>query len=178
MACVAVKLVAEPPVVTARLTVAPAQLTTCASKSTVRVQVVAADDCENCRLVAEVSRPVKKCSPSLSAPSVRWLKSTKLLPSGAFVSVTLTGIEFAELKRPDECCGFGGTFAVDEEAVSCMMGLDRLHDHTQAGTCVLTAGDMSCLMHLQGLITRKKLPIQVMHVAEILAGDQPAPARG
>jgi L-lactate dehydrogenase complex protein LldE len=90
----------------------------------------------------------------------------------------LTGIEFAELKRPDECCGFGGTFAVDEEAVSCMMGLDRLHDHTQAGTCVLTAGDMSCLMHLQGLITRKKLPIQVMHVAEILAGDQPAPARG
>lgn len=82
----------------------------------------------------------------------------------------IDGIEFAELQRNDECCGFGGTFAVTEEAVSCMMGMDRLHDHEQAGTEVLTAGDMSCLMHLQGLIRRQKKPIHVMHVAEILAG--------
>jgi L-lactate dehydrogenase complex protein LldE len=87
----------------------------------------------------------------------------------------LDGIEFSELKRPDECCGFGGTFAVAEEAVSCMMGLDRLHDHEQAGTAVLTANDMSCLMHLQGLILRQGKPIKVMHVAEILAG-RPVPA--
>lgn len=83
---------------------------------------------------------------------------------------TMEGIEFSTLTRPDECCGFGGTFAVAEEAVSCMMGLDRLHDHEQAGTEVLTANDMSCLMHLQGLILRQKKPIRVMHVAEILAG--------
>ncbi len=85
----------------------------------------------------------------------------------------LEGIELVTLKRPDECCGFGGTFAVAEEAVSCMMGLDRIHDHEQAGTEVLTAGDMSCLMHLYGLIARQKKPIKVMHVAEILAGRQP-----
>lgn len=85
---------------------------------------------------------------------------------------TMRGIELVTLTRPDECCGFGGTFAVNEEAVSCMMGLDRLHDHTQAGTQVLTANDMSCLMHLQGLISRRKMPIRVMHVAEILAGRQ------
>ena len=85
----------------------------------------------------------------------------------------LKGIEFVELKRPDECCGFGGTFAVAQEAVSCMMGLDRIHDHETAGTEVMTAGDMSCLMHLYGLIHRQKKPIQVMHVAEILAGRQP-----
>lgn len=83
---------------------------------------------------------------------------------------SLDGIQFSELTRPDECCGFGGTFAVNEEAVSCMMGLDRLHDHQQAGTEVLTAADMSCLMHLDGLIRRQKKPIRVMHVAEILAG--------
>jgi len=81
------------------------------------------------------------------------------------------GIEFTNLKRPDECCGFGGTFAVNEEAVSCMMGQDRVYDHEQAGTQVLTANDMSCLMHLQGLIRRDKKPIRVMHIAEILAGD-------
>lgn len=87
---------------------------------------------------------------------------------------SLDGIELTELDRPDECCGFGGTFAVNEEAVSSLMGLDRLKDHLQAGTKVLTAADMSCLMHLQGLIKRRKLPIQVMHVAQVFAGRQPA----
>jgi len=80
----------------------------------------------------------------------------------------LEGITFSELTRADECCGFGGTFAVTEEAVSVMMGLDRIHDHEQAGTEVLTANDMSCLMHLDGLIRRQKKPIRVMHIAEIL----------
>jgi L-lactate dehydrogenase complex protein LldE len=79
------------------------------------------------------------------------------------------GISFAELTRPDECCGFGGTFAVAEEAVSSMMGRDRIHDHEQAGTEILTAGDMSCLMHLEGLLQRQKNPMRVMHIAEILA---------
>lgn len=85
----------------------------------------------------------------------------------------LDGIQLVELKRGDECCGFGGTFAVAEEAVSCMMGLDRIHDHEQAGAEIMTAGDMSCLMHMYGLITRQKKPLKVMHVAEILAGRQP-----
>lgn len=83
---------------------------------------------------------------------------------------TIDDLKLVDLTRPDECCGFGGTFAVNEEAVSCMMGLDRLHDHEKAGTEVLTANDMSCLMHLQGLILRQKKPIKVMHLAEILAG--------
>ena len=88
----------------------------------------------------------------------------------------LDGITLCELSRPDECCGFGGTFAVAEEAVSCLMGLDRLADHVQAGTEILTAGDMSCLMHLDGLIRRQRLPIRVMHVAEILDEAIAAPA--
>lgn len=80
------------------------------------------------------------------------------------------GVRFSELQRPDECCGFGGTFAVAEEAVSVMMGEDRVNDHLAAGTEVLTAGDMSCLMHMQGIVRRHKHPIEVLHVAEILAG--------
>ena len=85
---------------------------------------------------------------------------------------SLEGIEFSTLTRPDECCGFGGTFAVAEEAVSCMMGRDRVFDHERAGTEVLTALDMSCLMHLDGLIRRDGKRIRVMHVAEILAGRE------
>jgi L-lactate dehydrogenase complex protein LldE len=80
---------------------------------------------------------------------------------------SLTDIQLAELSRPDECCGFGGLFAVSEEAVSCMMGLDRIADHERAGTEVLTSTDMSCLMHLDGLIRRQKKPIRVMHIAEV-----------
>lgn len=82
----------------------------------------------------------------------------------------LDGIELAELDRPDECCGFGGTFAVYEAAVSARMGQDRVADHHRHGTQVLTATDMSCLMHLDGIIRRRNLPIKVMHIAEILAG--------
>jgi len=82
---------------------------------------------------------------------------------------SLEGIRFSELSRADECCGFGGTFAVAEEAVSCLMGNDRLQDHLDAGSQIITAGDMSCLMHLDGLIRRQKLPLKVMHFSEILA---------
>lgn len=82
---------------------------------------------------------------------------------------SIDGISFSKLQRIDECCGFGGTFAVAEEAVSCMMGEDRVNDHLAAGTKVLTAGDMSCLMHLEGIIRRRKHDIKVMHFAEILA---------
>ena len=87
---------------------------------------------------------------------------------------TLDGLELSEPERPDECCGFGGSFSVTQDAVSCMMGGDRIADHEQAGTDVLTATDMSCLMHLEGLIKRQRSPLRVMHVAQILAGRQPA----
>jgi L-lactate dehydrogenase complex protein LldE len=86
----------------------------------------------------------------------------------------LEGIQLVDLSRPDECCGFGGTFAVAEEAVSCMMGKDRIADHERAGAEVITATDMSCLMHLEGLIRRAAKPLRVMHVAELLASAEGA----
>ena len=81
----------------------------------------------------------------------------------------MQGIELVELQRADECCGFGGTFAIDEEAVSCMMGEDRIADHRQAHAQVITAVDMSCLMHLDGIIRRQPVQLPVMHIAEIIA---------
>lgn len=82
----------------------------------------------------------------------------------------IDGIQFATLEREDECCGFGGLFSINEEAVSCKMGKDRIADHEKAGAQVITGADMSCLMHMEGLIKREGKSIRVLHVAEILAG--------
>jgi L-lactate dehydrogenase complex protein LldE len=81
----------------------------------------------------------------------------------------LEGIELVEPARPDECCGFGGAFAVDEAAVSSLMGRDRLRDHRTAGAEVITSTDVSCLLHLDGLARREGLPLRTLHVAELLA---------
>ena len=66
------------------------------------------------------------------------------------------GIEFVTPARPDECCGFGGTFSVTEEAVSVRMGQDKVRDHLGAGAQYIVSGDMSCLMHQQGCAERMK----------------------
>jgi L-lactate dehydrogenase complex protein LldE len=79
------------------------------------------------------------------------------------------GLELIELGRQDECCGFGGTFCVFEEAVSAKMGKDRVKDHQQHGAEFITSADMSCLMHLEGILHRQKSKVQVKHIAEILA---------
>jgi L-lactate dehydrogenase complex protein LldE len=80
------------------------------------------------------------------------------------------GIELVDLSRPDECCGFGGTFAVNEPAISVKMGKDRIADHEAHGVEVISAGDTSCLMHMEGILRRRKKKIQVRHIAEILNG--------
>ena len=79
----------------------------------------------------------------------------------------LDGLALTELARPDECCGFGGTFCVSEAGISARMGQDRVADHLRHGTQVLTGGDMSCLMHLEGIVRRGQLPMRVVHAAEI-----------
>jgi L-lactate dehydrogenase complex protein LldE len=77
-------------------------------------------------------------------------------------------LDWVELTRTDECCGFGGTFAVTEEALSIQMGKDRLADHLNHKTEIITGGDMSCIMHLQGIATRSKQEVKFLHLAEIL----------
>ena len=78
------------------------------------------------------------------------------------------GLELVPLSRTDECCGFGGTFCVFEEAVSARMGKDRVADHEKNGVEVMTGTDVSCLMHLEGIVKREQRPLRVMHIAEIL----------
>lgn len=82
------------------------------------------------------------------------------------------GLELIELDRKDECCGFGGTFCVAEEAVSVKMGKDRVADHLHHGAEYITAADMSCLMHLDGILQRQKSKTRVKHIAEILNSQE------
>jgi L-lactate dehydrogenase complex protein LldE len=78
------------------------------------------------------------------------------------------GLELVQLDRADECCGFGGTFCVMEEAVSVKMGKDRVADHIKQNVEYITGVDMSCLMHLEGILKRKQSKLKVIHIAEIL----------
>jgi L-lactate dehydrogenase complex protein LldE len=80
------------------------------------------------------------------------------------------GVEMVDLTRPDECCGFGGTFAVAEPDVSAKMGRDRLRDYLTHRAEAVVSTDMSCLMHLDGLARREHVGIPMYHVAEVLAG--------
>jgi len=81
----------------------------------------------------------------------------------------LDGIALVEPARRDECCGFGGSFAVTESAVSGMMGRDRVAAYRDAGADVITSTDASCLAHLDGVARRIGARVRVAHVAEILA---------
>ena len=80
------------------------------------------------------------------------------------------GITVVEPERPDECCGFGGMFAVEETAVSARMGLDKLRRHIATGAEYVTGPDSSCLMHMEGVARKQGIgDIKFIHVAEILS---------
>ena len=82
------------------------------------------------------------------------------------------GIRFVLPERPDECCGFGGTFSVFEEPVSARMGYDKVNDHRKAGAEYIVSADMSCLMHQKGCAERLELPVKFIHIAQILNGTR------
>lgn len=83
------------------------------------------------------------------------------------------GIDLVPLERVDQCCGFGGTFAVKNAAVSGAMLEEKLEclKKTQAQIC--TACDNSCLMHLDGGMHRQGMAMHTRHIAEILASEGP-----
>jgi L-lactate dehydrogenase complex protein LldE len=79
------------------------------------------------------------------------------------------GIEVFEPQKVDECCGFGGMFAIEEAGVSVCMGQDKIANHIKTGAEYITGADSSCLMHMQGVARREKTPIKFIHVSQILA---------
>lgn len=86
------------------------------------------------------------------------------------------GIELVELAQSDSCCGFGGTFALKNEAVSTAMLADKMQAVLATGAGVCSAGDASCLMHIGGGLARLHSDTRTLHLAEILAATEQVPA--
>ena len=79
------------------------------------------------------------------------------------------GIDLVELEDAQECCGFGGTFAVKNADTSIAMLSDKLRRVLDTRAEVCTAADNSCLMHIGGALRRQRTGVRTLHLAEILA---------
>ena len=85
------------------------------------------------------------------------------------------GLRLVDLPAQEECCGFGGTFAMKNADTSIAMGSDKARHVRETGAEVLVAGDNSCLMHIGGMLSRQRSGVRVMHLAEIQAATEDAP---
>ena len=79
------------------------------------------------------------------------------------------GLELVEMADTETCCGFGGTFAVKFDTISYAMAEQKINHAMDTGASCIISTDLSCLMHLQGIITKKGLPLTTMHIADVLA---------
>lgn len=86
------------------------------------------------------------------------------------------GLRLVDLPNAEECCGFGGTFALKNSDTSVAMGTDKARHVRATGAEVLVAGDNSCLMHIGGVLGRGRAGVRVLHLAEILAATEDQPA--
>jgi L-lactate dehydrogenase complex protein LldE len=82
------------------------------------------------------------------------------------------GLRLVDLPAADQCCGFGGTFAVKNADTSVAMGSDKARHVGETGAEILVAGDSSCLMHVGGMLSRQRSGVRVMHLAEVLAATE------
>jgi L-lactate dehydrogenase complex protein LldE len=82
------------------------------------------------------------------------------------------GIDLVELQGLEQCCGFGGTFAVKNADVSAAMLADKVTAVLATGAEACTACDNSCLMHIQGALHRQNTGVKTLHLAEILAAEE------
>jgi L-lactate dehydrogenase complex protein LldE len=82
------------------------------------------------------------------------------------------GIDLVELEEAEECCGFGGTFAVKNADTSMAMLSDKLRHVLDTRAEVCTSADTSCLMHIGGALRRQRAGVRTMHLAEILAAQE------
>jgi len=88
----------------------------------------------------------------------------------------VAGLELVTLAGEDQCCGFGGTFALKNADTSAAMLADKMSSLLASGAEFCTAGDSSCLMHIGGGLSRLGAGVRTVHLAEILASSRPGGA--
>lgn len=104
--------------------------------------------------------------------SCHGLRNLGLGPQAELLLDSAAGVERRALPGAEECCGFGGLFAVELPEVSMAMLDAKITDLEASGAEVVCGGDVSCLMHIAGGLHRRGSTIKTRHVAEILAGDE------
>jgi L-lactate dehydrogenase complex protein LldE len=85
---------------------------------------------------------------------------------------SVRGLNLVRLSSGDECCGFGGTFAVKNAGVSAAMLSDKVRCVLDTRAEICTARDNSCLMHIGGALSRQQTGVRCLHIAEILAARE------
>lgn len=79
------------------------------------------------------------------------------------------GLQIAEMKGNEECCGFGGTFSIKHEAISTAMAQQKVENALDTGADYIVSTEASCLMHLESFIKKNNINIQTIHIADLLA---------
>jgi L-lactate dehydrogenase complex protein LldE len=105
-------------------------------------------------------------------PTCHSLRMLKVGDAPLRLLENVRGIDFVELPEARECCGFGGTFAVKNADTSVAMLSDKLRHVLDTEAEVCTAGDNSCLMHIDGGLKRLRAGVKTVHLAEILASTE------
>jgi L-lactate dehydrogenase complex protein LldE len=83
---------------------------------------------------------------------------------------TVEGLDLREMRDSDVCCGFGGTFCVKYGEISDRIVSKKTDAIVETGAATLLAGDLGCLLNMAGKLKRRGAPVEVRHVAEVLAG--------
>jgi L-lactate dehydrogenase complex protein LldE len=91
---------------------------------------------------------------------------------------SVEGLELTEMRDPEVCCGFGGTFCVKYPDISNKMVANKAENIVGTGADLLLAGDLGCLMNMAGKLSREGHPVHARHVVEVLAGDDETPPIG
>lgn len=105
-------------------------------------------------------------------PSCHLLREMRVRESPRRLLSGCDDVDLVELPDAEQCCGFGGTFAVKYPHISEEMLADKLAAIRQSGADTITACDMGCLMHIGGAVSRQNLPVSVRHIAQILDSEQ------
>lgn len=97
------------------------------------------------------------------------LRECKIKEEPRKLLAKVAGLEMVEMNDVETCCGFGGTFAIKYEPISIGMADQKVNNALQTGASAIISTDLSCLMHLDGLIRKKQLPLETYHIADVLA---------
>ena len=105
-------------------------------------------------------------------PSCHSLRSLRVGDKPAHLLSEVRGLTLIDLPDASQCCGFGGTFAVKNPEVSSAMLSDKINCLLNSHAEICTALDNSCLMHINGALTRQRTGMRCVHLAEILASSE------